>query len=95
MLLLTKIIPLEDFSNSKLGQAKANLSKLPNDYDLLLDCHAKVHGEMFNRVSLDLGSEPTQTAWSNESLIKAQKEMPSNHLNPVLLKKMFDMGRLH
>jgi len=93
VLLLTKIIPLEDFSDSKLAQAKADLSKLPNDYDLLLDRHAKVHGEMFNRVSLDLGGDTSQANCSNESLIKAQKEMPADQLHPVLLKKMFDMGR--
>jgi tetratricopeptide (TPR) repeat protein len=44
------------------------LSKLPADYEALLAPHAAVHGEMFHRVTLDLGGRP-ETIPSSEALI--------------------------
>ena len=55
ILVLIRITPLEDGSQTKEAEVKAELAKMPLEYDELLTPHAKKHGEMFRRVTLDLG----------------------------------------
>ena len=53
-----------------LGKA---LDELPDDYDELLAPHAAVHGEMFGRVTLDLGGDP-DSALCSEALLARTAE---------------------
>lgn len=47
------------------------LAQLPDDYDKLLTPHARIHGEMFHRVTLDLGGKPENVPSSEHLLAKA------------------------
>ena len=74
-----------------LKQTKKDINNLGVDYDKLLMKHAAIHGEMFNRVQLDLysGNELNR---SSEDLIAAQNDNAKT-INLGLLQNMFDMGR--
>jgi hypothetical protein len=67
-----------------------SMSGMPDDYATLFAPHAKVHGELFNRVTLDLGGGPDRTATTEDLLSRAQKE---NLLPAALMEKMYDAGR--
>ena len=74
-----------------MDELKRDLAALPTDYDQLLAPHAKAHGAIFNRVSLDLGASGSERSLSSEALLDlAQKE---KRLPAALLERMFDAGR--
>jgi len=52
---------------------RRSLSGLPGDYNELLEPHARIHGEMFNRVTLDLGGRPETITSSEELIARALK----------------------
>ncbi len=65
------LMRLEYLDNAKAADRESlrwDLSQLPSDYKALLAPHAAVHGEMFHRVTLDLGGRP-ETITSSETLI--------------------------
>jgi len=66
------------------------LEALPHDYAALLAPHARLHGELFGRVRLDLGGE-NGACEPTESLLDAAAgaEAPG----PALIEKEFDAGR--
>jgi alpha-L-fucosidase 2 len=67
------------------------LTQLTDDYAKLLKRHAKAHGAIFNRVSVDLGGDPVERGLSTEALLnRAQKE---KRLPAALLERMYDAGR--
>jgi alpha-L-fucosidase 2 len=88
-IVLTKVEVLEDFSDADraIGQMKAALAAMEADYGKLLTRHAAIHGEMFGRVSLELGEDSDITS---EELLARQK---AGVIDPQLLQKMFEMGR--
>ena len=89
VLVLLDIKLIYDPDQPQLEKMKASLSELPDDYDLLLERHAKIHGELFNRMSLDLGGGEDHKLTTEELL-----EMTSNEkLNLALVEKEFDAGR--
>lgn len=55
VLILLRISPQENWKNSTLSAVKKELLALPASFHQLLVPHAKVHGEMFRRMQLDLG----------------------------------------
>ncbi|MEI9960588.1 MAG: hypothetical protein WDM76_05470 [Limisphaerales bacterium] len=67
-----------------------NLSVIQTDYDSLLTAHVKIHGEMFNRVQLDLGGGADRGLTTDELLARAAKE---KKLSPVLMEKIYDACR--
>ena len=74
-----------------LADLKQSLAKLSMDYEVLLKPHAKAHGNIFNRVTVDLGGTPAERAMATEPLLDlAQKE---NRLPAALLERMYDAGR--
>jgi alpha-L-fucosidase 2 len=91
VLLLTRINYLENFSDSELETTKQALEMLGNDYNALLEKHAAIHGEIFNRVKLDLFTEKGRNKTS-EQFIALQKENPDS-LDPAFLETIFNMGR--
>lgn len=93
VLLLTKLVRLDDFSKSNLGQTRKKLNALTTDYDALLRPHAAVHGAMYDRVSINLGGSIDDHERSNETLIALQKTLPKGVSNKALLEKVFNMGR--
>ena len=92
LLLLLKVEPtavradLTDGSLRKILQRKVNSIK--PDYSKLLSRHARVHGEMFGRVSLDLHGG-TDRDLSSEELLKRSGHKPV----AALLEKEFDAAR--
>lgn len=91
ILILTRINYLENFSNSELEKTKRALEMLETDYQALLEEHSVIHGEIFNRVKLDLNSSDGKNKTS-EQFIAQQKEN-ADSLDPAFLEAMFNMGR--
>ena len=67
-LILMRVEYLDDAAEADRTALRRALSMLPSEYRELLAPHAAVHGEMFNRVTLDLGGRP-ETIPSSEALI--------------------------
>lgn len=68
----------------------ASLGKIDADYDQLLSRHAKLHGELFNRIKLDLGGSREDHLKSTEELLEISTW---EDINLALLEKQFDAGR--
>jgi hypothetical protein len=75
---------------NRLPTMKRHLASLPSDYDTLLAPHAKVHGELFSRVSLDLGGGADRAASSEVLLARAADE---DRASPALVERMYDACR--
>ena len=68
---------------------RSTLAELPNSFDALLKPHAKAHGEIFLRTSIDLGGGEDR----NEPAEKLWERSHNGDLSPALLEKIFDSGR--
>jgi len=89
VLLLIDIRMLYDPEKSMMERMKCALEELPADYGRLLDSHARIHGELFNRVRLDIGGGADHQRTTEELLEMSTYENP----NPALIEKVFDAGR--
>lgn len=74
---------------TKFDELAAELAAAPTDYDRLLAGHAKIHGDLFGRVKLDLGGGADQHKTTEELLEISTWE----HIKKALLEKEFDAGR--
>jgi hypothetical protein len=89
VLVLIDIGMIYDPAKPKAKEIKEKMSGLPADYQTLLNRHAKIHGELFNRMKLDLGGGKDHNLTTEELLKKSTAE----NLNMALLEKEFDAGR--
>jgi hypothetical protein len=89
VLVLVDISLLYDPEKSRIDQTKAALSELPADYGALLRRHARIHGEIFNRMRLDLGGGRDHRLTTEELIAKSTDANPSK----ALIEKQFDAGR--
>ena len=89
VLIFIDIALLEDFEKSKFDQVKMSLANIPTDYTTLLNRHVKLHGELFNRMRLDLGGGADHKLTSEQLLAKTTDAEPSR----ALIEKEFDAGR--
>jgi len=89
VLVLIDIELLYDPAKSEAERMKEKMSGLPADYQILLNRHAKIHGELFNRMKLDLGGGKDHNLTTEELI----KKSTSENLNMALLEKQFDAGR--
>lgn len=89
ILLLVCIELSKDFANSQVEEIKWRLSRIPAIFDELLEQHARIHGEIFQRVRLDLDGAATGESSSEELIAHSQV----GHISPALLEKQFDAGR--
>ena len=89
VVLLTRLEWHPDAASREAQAVRAGLDGIHPDYDALLTRHAEIHGEMFGRVTLDLGAGSSRGA-SSEELLAAQGE---DTVDSALLETMFDMGR--
>jgi hypothetical protein len=80
---------LYDTAKSEVASMVEHMSGLPADYQVLLQRHAALHGEIFNRMRLDLGGGKDHRL-TTEELIEKSTE---NNLNLALLEKEFDAAR--
>jgi hypothetical protein len=89
ILLFVDIRLLYDPAKSALEDMKQTLTQLPADYDQLLNGHAKIHGDLFNRMRLDLGGGDDRQRTTEELLVLSTYENP----NRALIEKEFDAAR--
>ena len=89
ILLLVDIRLLYDPEKSMIGKMKHSLEELPADYGRLLADHATIHGELFNRIHLDLGGGADHLRTTEELLELSSYE----NVNRALVEKEFDAGR--
>ena len=89
VLVLVDIQVLDDLDKPQIEGTKRALAGLPADYPALLGRHAKLHGELFGRMRLDLGGGADRGLTSEELLAKTTDAEPSR----ALLEKVFDAGR--
>ena len=92
VLLLIKVEPgfqKEELLNGTLQtRLREKVSAIKPDYAGILNRHVKIHGEMFNRTSLDLNGGQDRNL-SSEELLKRSSKKPV----PALLEKEFDAAR--
>lgn len=89
VLILVSLDVLRDFDKSLLGDLKNHLSALDQDFEVLLGRHKAIHGEIFDRVRLDLGGGNDHQLSSEELIDKSQV----GNLNLALLETLFDASR--
>jgi len=89
ILLFVDIRLLYDPAKSAMEEMKHSLEALPADYTDLLGRHARIHGEMFNRMRLDLGGGTDHSRTTEELLELSSYE----EMNRALIEKEFDAGR--
>jgi hypothetical protein len=89
VLVFVDITLLYDPEESRLPKIKKILTEIPADYQSLLKRHAKIHGELFNRMRLDLGGGAEHRLTSEELLARTS----GDHLSKALIEKEFDAGR--
>jgi len=89
LLVLTRLKNSYHFDNDQTAQQKKELATLKPDFEYLLKRHAKIHGEIYNRVKLDLDGN-ADYGHSSEELIRKSS---FGKLNPALLQKVFDAAR--
>jgi len=80
---------LNDAAVSEQDALAQKLAAVSTDYDALLKAHAAIHGDLFNRVKLDLGGgedhrKPTE---------QLMEESTFDNMNLAWLEKQFDAGR--
>ena len=91
VLLLSRIIPLEDFAISQIESAKQEIEHAGTDYIALLKKHTKIHKEIVNRVEFDVYPDDAPRH-SVEELIARQNANPAV-IDPEFLEDLFYMGR--
>jgi len=89
VLLFVDVRLLHDPEKSVMEEMKHSLEKLPTDYGRLLDGHARLHGELFSRMRLDLGGGADHQRTTEELLELSNYES----LNRALIEKEFDAAR--
>jgi len=89
VLVTVDVSPLYGNDETRLEETKATLAAMPADYGMLLSRHTAIHGEMFNRMRLDLGGAADHGRTSEELIAMSTDEDPSR----ALIEKLFDAGR--
>lgn len=80
---------LYDPDRSRIEEMKDALSGLPAEYETLLRRHEAIHGELFNRMRLDLGGGRDHQLTTEELIAGSTDAHPSE----ALIEKLFDAGR--
>jgi alpha-L-fucosidase 2 len=81
----------EDQWNEKKLQNQ--LTKIPTDYQKLLEGQIATHGAIYDRVRIDLNASEEDRALSNEELLEKQKE--SDLPVKALWERLFNAGRYY
>lgn len=88
-LLLIDIKPIYDPDITRFEKTKVFLAGLSTDYAELLQSHVGIHGELFNRMRLDLGAGEAHSSTTEELLAATS----NTRLSKALIEKEFDAGR--
>ncbi len=90
IMVLVDIRLLKDAGKSQVAAMRESLAALPADFGELLEAHSRLHGELFDRVRLDLGGGAADHARATEELLELST---GDSLNRALVEKVFDAGR--
>jgi hypothetical protein len=88
-LLFVDLRLLKDATISEQDALQVKLAAVSTDYDALLKSHAALHGDLFNRVKLDLGGGENHKKPTEQLM----EENTFEHINRAWLEKQFDAGR--
>lgn len=90
ILVVMRITPFTDGTPSIRESVKKELSELPEDYEKLLVPHRLAHGQLFNRMQLDLGCGKEWKATPTEKLLETSRQQG---VTPLFLEQIHAMGR--
>lgn len=90
VLVFVGINPVYDLEQSGMEILKSDLAALPAGYNKLLERHARIHGQLFNRMRLDLGGGSDDHGLTTEALLS---EADGGRISKALIEKEFDAGR--
>lgn len=86
-LIFARVDMTDDFDASKVKDMADTLDNLSKDYNTLLASHAKIHGELFGRVSFQLDADESERRLSSEDLLA------KGGLNHALIERLFAAAR--
>jgi len=89
VLVTIDVSPLYGNDETRLEETKAKLAAMSGDYDTMLSRHVAIHGELFERMRLDVGGKADHGLTSEELIAKSTDE----RLSLALIEKLFDAGR--
>ncbi len=89
VLVLIDVKPIYNPRLASFDKMKKALAKLGCDYEKLLGKHKAIHGEMFNRMRLDIGGGADHKLTSEKLLAQTTND----NLCSALVEKTFDAGR--
>lgn len=90
ILIVLRITPLAEGAASAMAEAKVELAALPGAYDALFAPHAVKNGEMFRRVTLDLGCAEQ---WAETPVEAMLAEIRAKGPTPLFYEQMHASGR--
>ena len=76
-----------------MKQIQKDLAKLPSDYKALMQGQIETHGQIYDRVSLNLNASVGDRAKNNETLLEEQRQ--SDKPVTALWERVFDAGRYY
>jgi hypothetical protein len=94
VLLLMGIEWHDKLQEGSVEDLKTDLLALPRDYGAILRPHAAEHGEIFNRVTLDLGGGDDRQL-TTEELLERARATAYWQVPTALLEKMYDASRFY
>jgi len=89
VLIYVDVEVIYDPQRSRADEMKALMSDLAPNYKDMLQRHTAIHGEMFNRMKVDLGGGKDHLLTTEELMSKSSNE----NMNMALLEKEFDAAR--
>ena len=89
VLVIMRLRYLDDSTTEDIDSVRDSLAELPDDYDTLLVGHAAIHGEMFERVTLDLDATDADAVLSEELIADGKQ----NGASARLLEMTHAVGR--
>lgn len=90
ILIVIRITPFAEGKQPVQDVVRKELTALSKDYAALLAPHARKHGEIFRRVTLDLGRAEEWAATSTETMLA---EIKAKGPTPLFYEQMHAMGR--
>ena len=90
VLLLVRVTPLVDGSVSRFDESKKLLEGMSASYDDLFAPHAREHGGMFRRVTLDMNAGGQWKKTSTEEMISSSQQLG---VTPLFLEQTYAAGR--
>ena len=89
VLVFVDIKIIYDPDRSRIEETKSFLASLSTNYENLLQRHKRIHGEIFNRMRLDIGGGSDHKLTTEELLAKTTND----NLSKALIEKEFDAAR--